>query len=65
CSKPETDITYCPKLKDWGLTYDDGPSANTPAILDHLKQNNQKATFFVIGSRVFQNPEILKRTVDE
>ncbi|CAG8568256.1 853_t:CDS:2 [Racocetra fulgida] len=47
CSRPETDITYCPKLKD------------------HLKKNNQKATFFVIGSRVFQNPEILQRTVDE
>ncbi|CAG8451969.1 14627_t:CDS:2 [Cetraspora pellucida] len=49
----------------WGLTYDDGPSENTPGVLDALAQRNQKATFFVIGSRVFQNPDILARIVKE
>lgn len=29
------------------LTFDDGPSENTPKILDILKKNNVKATFFV------------------
>ncbi len=32
------------------LTFDDGPSANTPKILDILKRYNAKATFFVIGN---------------
>lgn len=31
------------------LTFDDGPSDNTPKILDILKENNIKATFFVNG----------------
>lgn len=32
------------------LTFDDGPSKNTPAILDILKKYNAKATFFVVSS---------------
>lgn len=32
------------------LTFDDGPSKNTPKILDILKNYNAKATFFVINS---------------
>ena len=32
------------------LTFDDGPSKNTPLILDILKNYNAKATFFVINS---------------
>lgn len=51
-----------PNAKIAYLTFDDGPSANnTPKILDILKENNIKATFFVIGSMVKQNPEMLKR----
>lgn len=44
------------------LTFDDGPSKSvTPLILDLLKQENIKATFFVLGTRAKANPEILKR----
>lgn len=44
------------------LTFDDGPSKSvTPLILDLLKKENIKATFFVLGSRAKSNPEILKR----
>ena len=32
------------------LTFDDGPSKNTPKILEILKKYNAKATFFVINS---------------
>lgn len=35
------------------LTFDDGPSANTDAILDILAQENVKATFFVVGKNGF------------
>lgn len=48
------------------LTFDDGPSKTvTPLILDILKQNNIKATFFVLGSRVDLNKDIVKRAYDE
>ncbi|KAJ8328378.1 hypothetical protein O5D80_003736 [Batrachochytrium dendrobatidis] len=37
-------------LKTFALTFDDGPTTNVPAILDMLKTNNVKATFFVNGN---------------
>lgn len=44
------------------LTFDDGPTTQvTPHILDILDKYNIKATFFVLGTRVKQNPDILKR----
>lgn len=47
------------------LTFDDGPSENTVAILDILKKHNIKATFFVIGNESEDAGEIYKRIVDE
>lgn len=48
------------------FTFDDGPSYNvTPYILDLLKQENIKATFFVLGNKVEANPAIVKRAYDE
>jgi peptidoglycan/xylan/chitin deacetylase (PgdA/CDA1 family) len=48
------------------LTFDDGPSKKvTTEILDVLKQEDVKATFFVLGSRVELYPEIVKRQYDE
>lgn len=46
------------------LTFDDGPSIYTGQILDVLKANNIKATFFVIG-REEEFYEYYKRIVDE
>lgn len=47
------------------LTFDDGPTKEvTPYILDILDKYNIKATFFVLGTRVKQNPDILKREYD-
>ncbi|WP_054741058.1 polysaccharide deacetylase family protein [Cellulosilyticum ruminicola] len=45
------------------LTFDDGPSVNTVKILDFLKANNIKATFFVLGKN--NQDEIYKRIVNE
>lgn len=47
------------------LTFDDGPSSVTNTILDVLKQENVKATFFVLGSRVEAKPDVVKRIYDE
>ena len=48
------------------LTFDDGPSMSvTPKVLDILKSENIKASFFVIGKSVEAHPEIVKRAYDE
>ena len=48
------------------LTFDDGPTTSvTPKILDILKAENIKASFFVIGKSVESHPEIVKRAYDE
>ncbi|KAF9940337.1 chitin deacetylase [Modicella reniformis] len=59
------DIETCPKEKAWGLTYDDGPSEDTPRLLKKLKQANVTSTFFIVGSRVLEYPEILLQQVKE
>ena len=48
------------------LTFDDGPTTSvTPKILDILKEEEVKATFFVIGKYVDRHPEIVKREYEE
>ena len=47
------------------LTFDDGPSSNTAAILDTLAQYNVKATFFVVGKEDEESQEMYKRIVNE
>lgn len=47
------------------LTFDDGPSSLTGGILDILAQEQVKATFFMLGGRVEQNPEIVQRMYKE
>jgi peptidoglycan-N-acetylmuramic acid deacetylase len=48
------------------LTFDCGfENGNTPAILDALKKHNAQATFFVVGHFLEENPELVKRMVDE
>lgn len=48
------------------LTFDDGPTTKaTGKILDILKEEDVKATFFVVGKHVKENPELVKREYDE
>ncbi|KAG0210651.1 chitin deacetylase [Mortierella sp. GBA30] len=61
----EKDIIDCGIPNTWGVTFDDGPTNSTPPLLDFLKANKLPATFFVMGSNVIQNPDVLKREVDE
>ncbi|RKP14209.1 hypothetical protein BJ684DRAFT_19363 [Piptocephalis cylindrospora] len=60
CLGPQ-DVSACPNNKQWGLTYDDGPSPNSTLLLDHMQSKNIQATVFVVGSRVIEYPAILKR----
>lgn len=48
------------------LTYDDGPNGeSTTIILDVLKENNAKATFFMLGKNVYNFKEQAIRTANE
>ena len=47
------------------ITFDDGPTEFTRKVLDLLKQGNHKATFFCVGSRIEDNPELTKQIVEE
>ncbi len=43
------------------LTFDDGPGGYTEELLDLLKKEGVKATFFVLGTRVDTYPELIRR----
>ncbi|RYD31222.1 MAG: polysaccharide deacetylase family protein [Verrucomicrobiaceae bacterium] len=46
------------------ITFDDGPvPANTPRLLDMLRQRGIKATFFVVGSFAVRSPQIIRRII--
>ncbi|MBP3488255.1 MAG: polysaccharide deacetylase [Roseburia sp.] len=47
------------------LTFDDGPSENTAAILDILAEYDIKATFFVVGREDEESKALYQRIVDE
>lgn len=48
------------------LTFDDGPNPpNTDQVLEILKKYNVKATFFLVGKKVEQNPETAQKIVNE
>ncbi|MCK4311491.1 MAG: polysaccharide deacetylase family protein [Candidatus Cloacimonetes bacterium] len=48
------------------MTFDDGPdSVYTGKILDILERNKIKATFFIIGKKALENPELVKRIISK
>lgn len=68
----EEEPTPAPSIEDQEekkivyLTFDDGPQPGvTDKVLDILKEEDIRATFFVVGKMVDKNPELLKRTFDE
>ncbi|KAG0222348.1 chitin deacetylase [Mortierella sp. GBA43] len=67
CQKCEAsdDLTSCPTQGTWGLTYDDGPSPDSPRLYDNLLAHNTKATLFIVGSRAVSYPATLKRAYQE
>ncbi|UYV38279.1 glycosyltransferase [Rhodobacteraceae bacterium D3-12] len=48
------------------LTFDDGPDpVYTKAILDTLRETQTPGAFFVVGSRVMEEPDLLNRMIAE
>lgn len=70
-TKDETVVKEVPDIRDLSqfkdkkliaFTFDDGPSSNnTNLLLDNLDKYNARVTFFVLGSRVDSNKEVIKR----
>jgi peptidoglycan/xylan/chitin deacetylase (PgdA/CDA1 family) len=46
------------------LTFDDGPSESTPALLDVLARHGVPATFFMCGKNVERLPQIARAVAD-
>lgn len=59
------DVANADGIKRVYLTFDDGPSANTAAILDLLAEYGVKATFFVVGDISEEGKELYRRIVSE
>ncbi len=69
----------CPRARAWApgfhrgprqgrnlaLTFDDGPSNETPRFLDALSEHGMRATFFVCGANVARRPGLARRIVAE
>lgn len=55
---PPTEALYLPGTVY--LTFDDGPSENTQAVLDILAENDIKATFFVVPKADGSDAELLR-----
>lgn len=52
--------------KNVAITFDDGPEPRyTEMVLDILKEKDVKATFFLVGNKIKQNPRITKRIFNE
>jgi peptidoglycan/xylan/chitin deacetylase (PgdA/CDA1 family) len=52
--------------KEVALTFDDGPDGHiTSRILDVLKENQVKASFFFMGKTLDEHPEVVKRADEE
>ena len=51
--------------KRCALTFDDGPSPATAAVLDILAAEGVAATFFVLGTNVERHPDVVQRARDE
>ncbi|MGE1114578.1 polysaccharide deacetylase family protein [Priestia megaterium] len=53
-------------LSKIAFTFDDGPNpVYTPILLDLLKKNEVKATFFVVGTKAEKYPELIQRMHNE
>ncbi|THH29777.1 hypothetical protein EUX98_g4413 [Antrodiella citrinella] len=55
----DTDIIDCPDKMTWGVSFDDGPAPYTQKLLNYMNSKDITATFFVVGSRALQYPDLL------
>ena len=61
----DIDKIFDSNKKEVYLTFDDGPSKYTNEILDILKEEDIKATFFVLGNKIKGREDELRRIYNE
>ncbi|WP_255529580.1 polysaccharide deacetylase family protein [Planomonospora sp. ID91781] len=54
----------CRRIKCVALTFDDGPGRYTGTLLRHLAAYRARATFYVVGRNVAENPGVVRRAVE-
>ncbi|TDC82396.1 polysaccharide deacetylase family protein [Actinomadura sp. 7K507] len=59
--KPKPPPPDCTRAKCLALTFDDGPTESTAGLLDILASRDVKATFFLVGENVAENPGLVRR----
>ncbi|MCL2563042.1 MAG: polysaccharide deacetylase family protein [Oscillospiraceae bacterium] len=64
-ASPAIAQTPPPPVRRIALTFDDGPTEYTRRLLDALAARDVQATFFVLGSRVVERPDLAARIVAE
>ena len=58
--------SFATQRREVWLTIDDGPDpGTTPRVLELLKAHGARATFFVVGARVEDHPELARRIAAE
>ncbi|CAK5262303.1 unnamed protein product [Mycena citricolor] len=68
CVTPKTpgvdaDVASVPEPSTLGYGFDDGPACQHDVFYDFMKEHNQKATFFYIGSNVLSQPLQAQRAI--
>ncbi len=58
-------LVRSPDPREVMLTFDDGPSPYTAQVLDILRREHVKATFFLCGANAERYPELVRRIRDE
>ncbi len=56
--------TFDMNKKMIALTFDDGPSEHTAEIIECLKNNDAKATFFLCGERIDANEDAVRKALE-
>ncbi|WP_051065441.1 polysaccharide deacetylase family protein [Nocardiopsis potens] len=55
----------CDRVPCVALTFDDGPGEHTARLLDELDAYSAKATFYLLGQLVAEDPGVVRRIRDE
>ncbi|MSS84269.1 polysaccharide deacetylase family protein [Actinomycetaceae bacterium WB03_NA08] len=63
-TSPGQAYTNCSLTPCVALTFDDGPAARTPEVLEILASHDSAATFYLLGVNAANYPEIVKQIAD-
>ncbi len=62
---PSEEAPDCDEVACVALTFDDGPGEYTDALLDTLAEHDARATFYLLGSKVGDHHEEVRRMAEE